>query len=189
MKKLGILLIMVTFAINVQAQTKWKVDPFHSSLNFTIEHSGISMVNGKFTNYSGTLTTEEEELSDAKFKFTVHVESINTNVEKRDQHLRSADFFEVEKYPEMSFKSNEIIKTGKLDHYLLFGDLTIKGITKEVVFDLYYGGKVKTDQGEKLGLKAETTINRLDYNIDYDPTGAGIAKDVNIVAHLQFVKQ
>lgn len=188
MKKLVLLMIMA-FAINAQAQTKWKVDPFHSSLNFAIEHSGISMVNGKFTNYSGTLTTEGEKLSDAEFKFIVNVKSINTNVEKRDQHLRSADFFEVEKYPEMSFESNEIIKTGKEDHYLLFGELTIKGVTKEVVFDLYYGGKIKTDQGEKLGLKAETTINRLDYNVDYDPTGTGIAKDVNIVAHLQFVKQ
>ena len=189
MKKLVILLVMMAFTLNVQAQSQWKVDPYHSSLNFTIEHSGISMVNGKFTNYSGILNTHEEDLSDSKFQFKVEVASINTNVEKRDQHLRSTDFFGVEKYPGMSFKSSKIIKTGRDDHYLLFGDLTIKGVTKEVIFDLHYGGKVKTDQGEKLGLKAEATINRLDYNVDYDPTGAGIAKNINIVAHLQFAKQ
>lgn len=189
MKKVIIMLTMLAVTLNAQSQTKWNVDPFHSSLNFTIEHSGISMVHGKFKNYSGTLNLDGEELKNAEFEFSVHVESIDTNVEKRDQHLRSADFFEVKKYPELSFKSNEIIKTGKEDHYLLFGNLTIKGVTKEVVFDLYYGGRIKTDQGEKLGLKAEATINRLHYNIDYDPTGGGIAKDVNIIAHLQLAKK
>jgi polyisoprenoid-binding protein YceI len=146
-------------------------------------------VNGKFLDYTGSLTTNGEALNEASFNFKVDVKSINTNVEDRDNHLRSADFFDVEKYPEMTFKSTKIIATEKPDHYLLHGQLTIKGVTKGVIFDVHYGGKVKNDRNEKLGMKAETTINRFDYNIDYDPTAAGVGKEVDIVIHLQFAKQ
>ena len=189
MKKVLILLAITFLNVNVFAQANWKVDPYHSSLNFNISHSGISIVNGKFMKYTGNLTTNGEALEGANVDFTVKVTSINTNVEDRDNHLRSADFFEVEKYPEMTFKSTKILATGKPDQYLLYGDLTIKDVTKPVIFDVYYGGTAKSDQGEKLGLKAKTTINRFDYNINYDPTAAGIGKDVNIVVHLQFAKQ
>lgn len=189
MKKVLILLAITFLNVNVFAQANWKVDPYHSSLNFNISHSGISIVNGKFMEYTGNLTTNGEALEEANVDFTVKVTSINTNVEARDNHLRSADFFEVEKYPEMTFKSTKILATGKPDQYLLYGDLTIKDVTKPVIFDVYYGGTAKSEQGEKLGLKAKTTINRFDYNINYDPTAAGIGKDVNIVVHLQFAKQ
>lgn len=189
MKKVLFLFVAILFSLSTYAQTEWKVDPYHSSLNFNIAHSGISIVNGKFLEYKGSLTTDGEALEGAKFDFSVKVNSINTNVEKRDNHLRSADFFEVEKYPNMTFVSTKIEKAKKKGHYKLHGKLTIKDVTKDVVFDVYYGGTVKSDQGEKLGMKAETTINRLDYNVDYDPTGAGIAKDVELVIHLQFAKQ
>lgn len=189
MKNIITLVAVLLLSVSSFAQTQWKVDPNHSSLNFNIEHSGISMVNGKFMDYTGSLTTNGDALTDANFDFTVKIESINTNVERRDNHLKSADFFEVEKYPEMTFKSTKILATGKPDKYLLYGELTIKGVTKDVIFDVHYGGTIKNDQGEKLGLKAETTINRFDYNIDYDPTGAAVGKEVNIVAHLQFAKQ
>jgi len=189
MKNLLALMVSILFSVGTFAQTEWKVDPYHSSLNFNIAHSGISIVNGKFLDYEGTLTTVGEALEKAKFDFTVKVKSINTNVEKRDNHLRSADFFEVEKYPNMTFVSTKIEEAKKKDHYKLHGKLTIKDVTKDLVFDVHYGGTVKSDQGEKLGMKAETTINRLDYNVDYDPTGAGIAKDVELVIHLQFAKQ
>ena len=189
MKKIMILAVLTLFTAGAFAQNQWKVDPYHSSLNFNIKHSGISLVNGKFMDYTGTLSTTGEALTGANFNFTVQTTSINTNVDQRDNHLRSADFFEVEKYPTMIFKSSQILATGKPGHYLLYGTLTIKDVTKAVVFDVYYGGTAKSDQGEKLGMKAKTTIDRFDYGIDYDPTAAGIAKDVNIVVHLQFAKQ
>lgn len=189
MKKAFLLLATVFITAGSFAQSQWKVDPDHSSLNFNISHSAISIVNGKFLEYTGNLTTNGEALHDADFDFTVKVKSINTSVKDRDDHLRSADFFEVEKYPDMTFKSSKILATGKPDHYLLHGDLTIKGVTKSVIFEVLYGGTAKGDQGEKLGMKAKTTINRFDYNIDYDPTAAGIGKDVTIVVHLQFAKQ
>src|SRR5690554_506540 len=189
MKKIMSLVAIVFFTITSFAQTQWKVDPYHSSLNFNISHSGISIVNGSFLEYTGNLTTEGEALNNANFDFTVKVNSINTNVKDRDNHLRSADFFEVEKYPKMTFKSTKILATGKPDQYLLYGKLTIKNVTKDVIFDINYGGSVKSEKGEKLGLKATTTINRFDFKIDYDPTAAGIGKDVTIIAHLQFAKQ
>ncbi|WP_271424000.1 YceI family protein [Aequorivita sinensis] len=189
MKKIMSLVAIVFFTITSFAQTQWKVDPYHSSLNFNISHSGISIVNGSFLEYTGNLTTEGEALNNANFDFTVKVNSINTNVKDRDNHLRSADFFEVEKYPNMTFKSTKILATGKPDKYLLYGKLTIKDVTKDVIFDVHYGGSVKSDKGEKLGMKAKTTINRFDYNLNFDPAAAGVGKDVTIVVHLQFAKQ
>jgi len=189
MKKTMYLLAMFFISIGAFAQTAWNVDPYHTSLNFNISHSGISIVNGKFMDYTANLTTDGESLKDAKVDFTVKVESINTNVEPRDNHLRSADFFEVEKYPEMTFRSTKIVATGKPDQYLLYGKLTIKDVTKDVIFDVNYGGIASSDQDVKLGVKATTTINRFDYNIDYDPMAAGIGRDVKIVVHAQFAKQ
>jgi len=93
MKKVMYLLAMTFITIGSYAQTQWKVDPYHSSLNFNISHSGISLVNGKFLEYTGNLTKNGEALNDASFDFTVDVKSINTDVENRDNHLRSADFF------------------------------------------------------------------------------------------------
>jgi len=189
MKKVLILLVVTFITMGSYAQSQWKVDPYHSSLNFNISHSGISIVNGKFLEYTGSLTTEGEALNNANIEFSVKVKSINTNVVDRDNHLRSADFFEVKKFPDMIFKSTKILASGKPNHYLLYGKLTIKDVTKDVIFDVHYGGTVKSNQGEKLGVKAETTINRFDYNIDFDPTAAGVGKDVSIVVHGQFAKQ
>lgn len=188
MRKTLFLLALTFISLGVFAQTQWKVDPNHSSLNFEISHSGISIVNGKFLEYTGNLTTDGEALNKATFDFTVKTNSVDTDIPNRDNHLRSADFFDVEKYPNMTFKSNKILATGKPNQYLLYGELTIKDVTKEVIFDVYYGGIAKSDQGEKLGMKAETTIDRFDYNIEFDPMAAGVGKDVNILVHLQFAK-
>lgn len=189
MKKLMSLVAMLFLTVSLFAQTQWKVDPYHSSLNFNISHSGISIVNGKFLDYTGNLITHGDALNDASFNFTVKIESINTNVEDRDNHLKSADFFEAEKYPEMTFESTKISASTNPNEYLLYGKLTIKGVTKDVIFDVVYGGTITNDQGQKLGMKAETTINRFDYNINFDPGAAGVGKDVKIIVHLQFAKQ
>jgi polyisoprenoid-binding protein YceI len=189
MKKIILFAAILLLTISSFAQTHWKVDPYHSSLNFDISHSGISIVNGKFLDYTGTLTTGGEALTDASFDFTVNVKSINTNVEDRDNHLRSADFFDVDKYPDMTFKSTKISATAKPNEYLLYGKLTIKDVTKEVVFNVNYGGIAKSQEGEKLGMKAETIIDRFDYNINFDPAATGVGKDVSIIVHLQFAKQ
>ena len=182
---LGVALI----SIGSFAQDQWKIDPAHSSLNFNISHSGISSVNGKFLDYTGDLLIDGETFDAVNINFVVKVKSVNTDIEMRDNHLRSADFFEVEKYPDMTFESTKILATGKPDYYLLHGKLTIKDVTKDVIFDVQYGGKVKSDEVEKIGVKAKTTINRFDYNIDFDPAATGVGKDVSIIVHGQFVKQ
>ncbi len=191
MKKLTIFMALIAFTLTTYAQDKWSVDPYHSSVNFAVKHSNISMVNGKFLEYTGTMNTkgEVENLENASFEFTIQTKSIDTSVEARDNHLRNADFFEVDKYPAISFKSTKVMKTGKPNHYLLHGKMTMKGVTKDVIFDLYYGGLASSDEGQKIGLKAKTVIDRFDYNINFDPSGIGIGKDVHITAHLQFAKQ
>lgn len=191
MNKLAIFMALIVFTINASAQNEWSVDSYHSSVNFAIKHSNISMVNGKFLEYSGTMNNkgEIENLENVNFEFTIQAKSIDTSVEARDNHLRSADFFDVDKFPTINFKSTKVMKTGKPNHYLLHGKMTIKGVTKDVIFDLYYGGLASSDDGQKIGLKAKTVINRFDYNINFDPSGMGIGKEVQIITHLQFVKQ
>jgi len=189
MKKITLLLVAILFSVNSFAQTKYKVDTYHSFLNFSIKHLGISFVNGKMDNYEGTLVLDGENLSTAKFDFTIDANSINTGIEMRDNHLKSEDFFDVAKHKQISFVSTSVKKV-KDNQYKLHGNLTIKGITKAVVFDLTYGGMIADDgQGnQKVGFQATTTIDRTDFNINYDPTGAGIAKEVTLVVNLEFTK-
>lgn len=188
MKKLFILFIACAISNAALAQTNWKTDPMHSFVAFSIKHMGISFVNGNFTAFSGTLMAAKEDLSDAKINFTVDVNSVNTTVEMRDKHLKSADFFEVEKYPTMKFESTNFRKLSG-DKYELSGKLTIKDVTKEVKFSVVNGGTAKDQKGTiKAGFTATTTINRLDYHVSYDPTGAALAKDVEIKLNLEFIK-
>lgn len=171
------------------AQTVWRVDPMHSSVNFNIKHMGISFVQGRFDKFDGTVTSAGEDLNKAQFSFSVPVESINTGVEMRDKHLKSADFFDAEKFQTMDLKAVTVTK-GKDNTYTLKGKLTIKDVTKEVTVPVTYGGIIKNKQGkEVMGLQANFTVNRLDYNIKYDPTGAGVGKDVNVEVYLELVKQ
>lgn len=171
------------------AQTTWTVDPAHSSINFNIKHMGISFVQGRFDKFVGTVEASGTNLDNARFDFTAYPEAINTGVEARDKHLKSADFFDAEKFPEMTFQGATLLQ-GKDKNYTLKGKLTIKDVTKEISIPVTFGGIIKNQQGkEVLGLQAKFTINRLDYNIKFDPTGAGIAKDVEVSLFLELTKQ
>jgi polyisoprenoid-binding protein YceI len=195
MKKLFLFMLATSISIASIAQTKWTTDPAHSFVNFSVKHSGISFVDGSFKKFDGTLEARKADLTDAKINFTVDVASINTSVEMRDNHLKSDDFFSAAKFPKMTFVSTSFSmkpfkgpkKTTNI--YYLKGKLTIKDVTKDVMFTVVYGGTAKDQQGNtKAGFMATTTINRLDYHIKYDPTGAGIAKDINITLNLQFAQ-
>ncbi|MGV7105911.1 YceI family protein [Flavobacterium sp. U410] len=191
MKKLMTLVIAFTFAMTANAQTQtWNVDPAHSFLTFSIKHLGISFVEGKFDQYQGTLKMTGEDVMTAKFDFSIDVNSINTGVEARDGHLKSADFFDAAQFGKITFKQTSIKKVKK-DQYRLVGDLTIKNVTKSVTFDLVYGGKIDNDGfgNQKVGFQATTTINRFDFGVAYDPTGQAVAKEVNIAVNLEFAKQ
>ncbi|PST85107.1 polyisoprenoid-binding protein [Pedobacter yulinensis] len=186
MKKLSLFVLGVVFCFSASAQTRWAVDPMHSFVNFSVKHMGISFVDGSFRKFDGSLTAAKPDFSDAKVSFTVDVNSINTSVEPRDKHLKSDDFFAADKYPAMTFESTSFKKRSG-NNYELNGKLTIKDVTKDVRFDVVFGGTAKDQRGgEKAGFSATTTINRLDYNIKYDPTGMGVSKDVTIRLNLEF---
>lgn len=195
MKRLFLFILTTSISITSFAQTKWTVDPMHSFVNFSVKHSGISFIDGSFKKFDGTFTAAKADLTDAKINFTVAVASINTNVEMRDNHLKTDDFFNAEKYPQMTFESTsfkkQAVKSPKksTNIYYLKGKLTIRDVTKDVTFVVNYGGTTKDQQGNtKAGFLATTTINRLDYNVKFDPTSAGIAKDINITLNLQFAQ-
>ncbi len=188
MKQLFLFIFAISISVASFAQTKWNIDPMHSFVNFAVKHSGISFVDGSFKKFDGTFTAAKTDLTDAKINFTADVASINTSVDMRDNHLKSADFFDASKYPTMTFESTSFKKKLK-NTYTLTGKLTIKNVTKDVQFNVVYGGNVKDQQGNtKAGFLATAKINRLDYNINYDPTAAGIAKDVHITLNLQFAQ-
>jgi len=189
MKKIALLFVAVLFSVTSFAQTKYNVDSYHSFLDFSVGHMGISFVNGKMDKYQGTLEMNGEEVTSAKFNFTIDASSVNTGIEMRDNHLRSADFFDVANHKDITFVSTSVKKEGK-NKFKLNGNLTIKGVSKPVTFDLVYGGLLKDDgQGnQKVGFQATTTIDRTAFNINYDPTGMGVAKEVKFTVNLEFTK-
>ncbi|WP_430614343.1 YceI family protein [Flavobacterium sp. JP2137] len=189
MKKLIYVFVAVFASATMFAQTTWKVDQMHSFLTFSVKHLGISFVEGKFDQYEGSFTASKADLTDGKFDFSIQSKSINTGVSMRDDHLRTNDFFNAEKYPTITFTSTSLKKVAD-NKYVLDGTLTIRGIAKPVKFDLVYGGLLKDDgQGnQKMGFQATTTINRFDFDVAYDPTGQTIAKEVSLKVNLEFTK-
>jgi len=141
------------------APTKWTIDKVHSNVKFTVTHLVISEVEGYFKIFDGTVEHSKPDFSDAKINFTVDVNSINTDNENRDKHLKSDDFFNAEKFPQMKFESTSFTPLGN-NKYKLAGNLTIRDVTKPVTFDVTYGGTANMGNTVKSGFKAKTTINR-----------------------------
>ncbi|MHA4893815.1 YceI family protein [Pedobacter sp. PWIIR3] len=189
MKKIFLFLVAVSISTASFAQTKWTVDPAHSFVSFSVKHLGISFVSGSFKKFDGTLAAAKPDLTDAKISFTVDVNSISTDVEQRDKHLKSNDFFNAETYPKMTFESTSLKKLSG-DNYELSGKLTIRDVTKDVKFAVVYGGIKDAMGATKAGFSATTTINRFDYNVNYDlaAAGANVGKDVKITLNLEFAK-
>jgi len=173
------------------APTTWTVDKAHSNVKFTVTHMVVSEVGGTFKVFDGTMEHTKPDYSDAKISFSVDVASINTDNERRDGHLKSDDFFNAEKFPQMKFVSTSFTPEGD-NKYKLAGNLTIRDVTKPVSFDVTYGGSV-TDKGAvKSGFKAKTTINRFDYNLKWSTaTEAGglvVSKNVDVIVNLELKK-
>ena len=174
-------------------KTKWLLDPAHSELTFKIKHLLISKVSGAFRNFSATVETEGTDFSTAKIDLTAEVNSISTNNEQRDTHLRSADFFEVERFPQLKFTSTSIEQTGD-DSFSLYGNLTIKGITKPVKLNMEFNGVVNDPYGqEKAGFFVSGKINRSDWginlNVALESGGLMLGEEVRIQSEVQFVRQ
>ena len=193
MKKVISFLVVALLSSPVIAQTTWKVDPLHAKLTFSITHLGISDVAGLFKKFDVTITTAKADFSDAVFELSADVASVNTEVQMRDDDLRSPNFFEVEKYPKMTFKSTSIKKISK-DKYKLTGNLTLHGISKSVTMDLWYRGMAENPMNKitSAGFQLTGSLKRSDFGVGpkVSPSGiADIGDQVSIKADGEFVKQ
>lgn len=189
MKQFFLLVFSFVFATSVFAQT-WNLDRSHSGVKFTVSHMVITDVDGSFKEFEVKATPNAKgELE--KVEATIKVESIDTENKDRDNHLRSADFFDAENHPEIKFVSTKIEKKGK-NGLKIHGDLTMRGVTKKVVLDGKFNGQVKDPWGNtKVGYTATTSVNRFDYGLQWNKaieTGAlVVGKDVKITLNAQFV--
>jgi polyisoprenoid-binding protein YceI len=175
------------------AKTKWLSDPMHSELQFKIKHLMISNVSGSLKNFHAEVETEGEDFSTAKIDLTAQMDSISTNNEQRDSHLRNSDFFEVEKYPELLFKSTKIEKVDS-DTFVLIGALTMKDITKPVKLNVEFNGATKDPWGgERAGFMISGKINRTDWGVNFNSIletgGVALGEEVRINSEIELVKQ
>lgn len=191
---LNVFIAFVLFTNMGFAQVGWTIDPAHTNARFEVKHLGIAIVDGAFTKLEGTVeTANATDFDKAKVNFTIDVNSVDTRVEMRDNHLKSDDFFNAEKYPSMKL-TNATLKKAKNNSFILTGDLTIRDVTKSVVFKVTQNGGIITDPWGKTraGFTATTAINRFDYNIKYNdklPTGVdAVAPTVEIIVHVEAVK-
>jgi len=189
MKKVLFLAAAALLSTAAFAQSTWKNDPMHSKLGFTITHLSVSDVDGIFTDFTCTIVASKPDFSDAKFQLTVNVTSVNTDVDYRDKDLRSANYFDVAKFPTMTFTSTAITPVST-NHYKLTGNLTLHGVTKPVTMDLWYRGTITNPMSKKddAGFKLTGTINRKDFGIASSAPSAMLSEDVTINANGEFAK-
>ncbi len=185
--------LVLVLSTSAGAQTVWKTDKAHSTVKFTVSHLVIAEVGGRFKEFDATLTSGKEDFSDMQVEADIKTTSIDTDNEQRDKHLRSDDFLNTDKYPDMKFKSTRIEKTGE-NTFRISGDLTIRDVTKPVVLDAKLGGVVKDPWGNtKAGFRATTTIDRFEYGVKWNKaieTGGLVAgKDVEVTLLFEFAKQ
>ncbi len=164
MKKISILFASMLLIGNMYAQTTWTIDKPHSKVGFSVTHMVVSETEGNFKDFDGKVISKTDDFNGAEVEFTAKVASINTENEKRDGHLKSDDFFNAEKFPEVKFKGNLVKENGK---YILKGKFTMRDVTKDVAFDVTYGGTVKAFGGVKAGFKFNGKINRQDYQLKW----------------------
>jgi polyisoprenoid-binding protein YceI len=190
MKKVQTLLALLMLTTASFAQD-WKVDKGHSKVAFIVQHHGISEVDGYFKKYEATLTTTKADLSDAAFEMTVETPSITTDLDMRDNHLRSEDIFNVEKFPTMTFKSTSF-KKKKNNQYVMMGNLTLRGVTKPITLDVTMNGPVenpnKNAKNFQVGIKALGKIKRSDFNLGSKLVTAFVSDEIQIRVTGEFNK-
>jgi len=175
------------------SKVTWNVDAMHSEVLFKVKHLVISTVTGSFKSFSGLAVTEGDQFEDAAVEFSIDVKSVDTGQPGRDEHLINADFFEADTHPQFKFVSTSF-KNIKGDLYKLIGNLTIKGITKEVELEAEYGGTEKDSYGNiKVGFEVTGTIDRKDFNVTFNALtetgGLALGEKIKIVANIQLAKQ
>lgn len=170
----------------------YKIDPTHSEVAFKVKHLMISTVTGHFNNFDGTVNAEKEDLTDATVHFEADVNSVSTNNEQRDGHLKSSDFFDAANHPKLTFNSTAMNKKSG-NNYELEGNLTLRGVTKPVKLEVEYAGKMTDFYGnEKHGFEVTGKINRKDFGLEWgavtEAGGVVVSDEVKLQANVQFTK-
>jgi polyisoprenoid-binding protein YceI len=171
----------------------WNIDPTHSLIEFSVKHMMITTVRGQFKSFNGTLTIDPENLAASKVEGSIDVASIDTKEEQRDGHLRSVDFFDVENYPHMTFRSTRIESVGG-DEFKVYGEMTIKDTTREVVFDVTNEGRGQDPWGnQRWGVSATSKLNRKDFgltwNVALETGGWLVGDEIKVAIELQLVQE
>jgi polyisoprenoid-binding protein YceI len=175
------------------ANTKWVLDPTHSEIGFKVKHLMISSVAGNFTEFNGTVETQSEDFTTAMVSFSADINSISTNNEQRDAHLKNGDFFDADNYPQLTFESTKLAKLDD-ENYILEGTLSMRGISKPVSLEVEFGGTtIDPWGGTRAGFSVNGKINRSDFGISFgmvSETGGLLLGDaVKLSGEVQFVKQ
>lgn len=195
---LALLVAVVSMGLSDVSESRaeaaaYVIDPDHSQVLFKVKHMGISTVTGRFDLIEGSYTFDDTDMSNSSVETTITATSINTNKQKRDDHLKSPEFLNVEKYPTIMFKSKEV-KKGDGEDFIIVGDLTINGVTKQVELDAEYGGKAQDPMGnERTAFTAETKIDRKDFGITWNKTldsgGLVVGDDVKIELEVEGIRK
>lgn len=175
------------------ATTKWQMDPAHSEVQFKVRHMVVSNVTGSFGKFNAEVETEDEDITTAKVHFTADIDSISTNNEQRDAHLKSADFFDGATHPQLKFESTKIEKVSEHD-YKMHGNITMRGTSKPITLNVEFGGIVNDPWGNvRAGFTVEGKLNRKDFGLNWSAvTEAGhlvVSDEVRLHANAEFVKQ
>ena len=187
----AVLVALAGSAATSSAADKYTVDPTHSSIGFAVRHMVVSKVKGYFNEYTATILYDDKDITKSSAEVTIKTASIDTRDAKRDEHLRTPDFFDAAKYPEIAFKSKRIEKSG--EGFVAVGDLTMRGVTKEIQLPFTFAGVVTDPWGNtRLGLSASTKLNRQDYGVSWskslDSGGLVVADDVEIAIEIEAIK-
>jgi polyisoprenoid-binding protein YceI len=186
-KFLGLLLAVVAIGGSAFAADEYKIDPVHSMVGFNVKHVMVSTVHGRFNDFSGQIVYDEKDPSKSSVKVAIKAASVNTDNTARDNDLRSANFLDVEKFPEIAFQSKSVEKKG--DGYVAHGTLTIHGVAKDVDLPFTLSGPLTTPRGKVMGADASLTINRMDYGVAWsrslDGGGVVVSNDVKIELNVE----
>ncbi len=174
------------------AKTKWAIDPYHSEILFKVKHLVISTVSGKFEKFDGSLLTSGDDWSNAEVVFSADIDSINTGVGDRDGHLKSADFFDAANHPKLTYKSTSFKKTGD-DEFVMNGDMTIRGTTRQLEMKVSFGGIMVDPYGNtKAGFELSGKLNRKEFGLHWNAiTEAGgmvVADEVKLALNVELAK-
>ncbi|HEX5773832.1 MAG TPA: YceI family protein [Geomobilimonas sp.] len=186
---------IIALALPVAAfASTWTIDPDHSNIGFKVKHLMVSNVRGNFDKHTGVVDLNDKDITKSKVEVVIDTASINTNVQKRDEHLRSADFFDVAKYPTMTFVSKKVTKAGK-DRLKVTGNLTLHGVTKEVVLEVESISKESKDPWGNIrrGTTATTKINRKDFGLVWNAAletgGVTVGDEITITLEIEMIKK